>query len=490
MSSLNRRDFIKGLSMSAAAAVAAPMTVPGTALGLDGGVSANERVAMGVVGCGSHSRSWNCPLMLQNKEQQIVAICDPDENHLNNVKNYVNGEYTKQTGTSYNVAAFKDFRDVVNRKDVDAIDVITPDHWHVLMSVFAMKAGKHVITEKPVLTIRQGQKLVQTQKETGKILHVASEFRTFDVCQKVVNLCRNKIIGELKNIKVLLPYGNRKRNNMDFNVRPIPPTLDYDLWSGPAPILPFMPGRLHINWRNHFAYAGGTLPDWGAHLTNIAYWAANSDAQPPVKFSVNTDNPKTRYTIPGKTANINDFPPADVCWTTAPQWDINALFANGIKMRIWSDTTIGIKVEGTNGWYLAKWPFDKPEASSPEILNWEPGPNDIDVGRDLQYCMVSRVKGKGLPFAEKGGEHVHFSHCVKTGNVNTYYPAWLGFNTDVTGLTGNIMMVHDLPSLEWDAKAQKYVGENADVANSSFLFDRPQRDPYTFDNIDSWINVG
>ena len=86
MSSLTRRDFIKGLT---AAAVAAPIVAPASALGLDGAVSANERVAMGVVGCGSHSRYWNCPLMLQNKEQQIVAICDPDENHLNDVKNLV-----------------------------------------------------------------------------------------------------------------------------------------------------------------------------------------------------------------------------------------------------------------------------------------------------------------------------------------------------------------------------------------------------------------
>ena len=106
MARINRREFMKGLSLTAAAVV--PMAVPGSALGFDGGVSANERVAMGVVGCGSHSRTWNCPLMLQNPEQQIVAICDPDENNLNAVRDYVNGEYAKQTGKPYSVAAFRD----------------------------------------------------------------------------------------------------------------------------------------------------------------------------------------------------------------------------------------------------------------------------------------------------------------------------------------------------------------------------------------------
>ena len=487
MPHLTRRQFLK----LSAASLSVPALIRSSALGLDGSVPANERVTMGVLGCGLHSTNWNIPLMLANREQQIVAVCDPDAEHLAKAENQVNDFYSKLTGQEYKVAACRDFRDVVNRKDVDAVDVITPDHWHVLMSVFAMKAGKHVIAEKPVLTLREGQRLMQVQKETGRVFLTASQIRTVDTNQQLVNICRNKIIGNLKNIKVLLPFGNRKRASQDFEVRPIPETLDYELWTGPAPLLPYIPARLHVSWRNHFAYSGGTLPDWAAHYVNWAYWANDSDRTPPVRLTAITENPQTRYEFPGRERGLENFPPADVPWTTTAGYDFLAEFRNGVTMHVWSDNP-GIKFEGDEGWVLAKGPspYDSTlTASSESILSWTPGPNDLDVGRGLEYCMVSRKPGKGLQ-GVKGGEHVHFSHCVKTGQTETYYPAWLGFNTDVTALAANIMMLNDFPSIEWDAENQKFTGENAEIANQSFLVDRPQREPWTFENVDSWINVG
>lgn len=436
---------------------------------------------MGVIGCGSHSCYWNVPLMLANRSQQIVGICDPDRLHLEMVQKRVDEFYSQQTGRDYHVATYRDFRDLVNRRDVDAVDVITPDHWHVLMSVFAMKAGKHVISEKPTLTIREAQRLVEVQKATGKVFLTASQNRTVDTNQQLANLCLNRVIGNLKRIKVLMPFGNRKRGSLDFSVQPIPETLDYELWSGPAPLLPFIPARLHLNWRNHFAYSGGTLPDWAAHYVNLAYWANGSDATTPIRFTPNRENPKTRYA----------FPPGDAPWTTTAAYDFNAEFANGVTMRVWSENP-GIKFEGDEGWVLAKGRslYDSELTASREsILKWVPGPNDLDVGRGLEYCMVSRTPGKGLQGVQ-GGEHVHFSHCVRTGQTETYYPAPLAYRTDVTSLAANLMMLNDLPSLEWDPTAEKFVGGNAETANQSFLFDRPQREPWTFEKVDSWINVG
>lgn len=476
-----RRQFLRQLSAGAALSVSIPALVSGPALGLDGNVPANSRITMGVIGCGSHSRTWNVPLMLANREQQIIALCDPDSQHLEAVRNQVDSAYAKQTGKESRTATYRDFRDLVNRKDIDAVDIITPDHWHVTLAVFAMKAGKHVICEKPVLTIKEGLRLVQTQKETGRIFHTASETRTIDTSQQIVNIVRNQIIGELKNIKVLIPFGNRKRGNMDFRVQPVPEHLDYELWTGPAPLLPYMPGRNHINWRNHLAYSGGTYPDWSAHYVNLAYWGNGSDETSPIRFTPNRKDPKTSW----------EFPKEDAPWTTTAGFDVTAEFANGVTMNVWSDNP-AVKFEGTEGWVMVKGPGPYANvltASSESIAKWTPGPNDIDVGRGMEHCTVSHTPGKGVQGIQ-GGEHVHFTHCIKAGTTETYYPARHAFNTDITGLAGNIAMYHGGLTLQWDPEAKKFVGENAEIANSSIFFDRPQRDPWTFEKIDSWINVG
>ncbi len=477
-----RRQFFTDAALISSAALVLPDLIPSSALGKDGNIAPSERIRMGVIGCGIHS-GWNINLMLHNKEQQIIALCDPDQEHVTKQKKLVDQFYSKKSGRPYQADAYKDFRDLVNRKDIDAVDIITQDHWHVLMAVFAMKAGKHVICEKPTLTIEEGQILTKIQNETGAVYLTASQNRTVDTNQFIANVVRNGLIGKLKNIKIPLPYrGDRRKNEKrSFEIQPVPSTLDYDLWTGPAPLLPYIPARLHNTWRYNTAYSGGVLPDWGAHYINLALWALDCDCEPAVDYYGNGNDPKTRWHYPDK----NDP------WNFSGSFDYTAVFKNGVSMRVWSDNP-GIKFEGDKGWILAKGPslYDsKLTASDEKILTWRPGPNDLDLGKDLRHCMVSRTDKNGLSDV-KGGEHVHFTHCIKTGQT-PYYTAEMGACNDIISLSGLISMMDlDGARIHWDHDKKMFTGENAETANKSIIFSRPQRAPWTFENVDSWINVG
>ncbi|MDD3587908.1 MAG: Gfo/Idh/MocA family oxidoreductase [Thermoguttaceae bacterium] len=481
----NRREFLKTGSLLGTSALLGlgtclPELIPGTALGRDGKPAPSQRITMGVIGCGSHA-GWNINLMLRNKEQQIIALCDVDQEHLARKKSMVDQYYGKENGREYSVDTIHDFRELLRQKDIDAVDIVTQDQWHVLMAVTAMKAGKDVICEKPTLTIEQGQILVETQKKTGRVFLTASQNRTVDTNQFLINVVRNGLIGKLKHVKVLLPYREKSREKRSFLPCPIPKTLDFDMWSGPSEILPYIPAISHVSWRHNLVYSGGVLPDWGAHYVNLATWAIDSDTTPALRYwgSPTSPSPFMRWHYPG----------ADEPWNTTNGFDYNAEFANGVTVRIFSDKTPGIKFEGEDGWILAKGPSlyqSVLTASDPKILTWRPGPKDIDVGRELRHCMVSRTNPDGLPGVQ-GGEHVHFTHCIKTGQ-KPYYTAEMGACTDIIAHAGQIsMMEFDGGLVEWDHNKRCFIGENAQKANASIFMRRQQRQPWTFEQVDSWL---
>lgn len=467
MNHLSRRHFLK---TAAFGALAAPSIIPGAALGLDGAVAASERITMGLIGCGSHGAGWNLDLMFRNPAQQVIAVCDIDRNYLKNAENRVNGHYSQKLGEAYTgCTPYTDFRDLVNRADIDAVDIVTPDHWHTLLAVFAMKAGKDVICEKPTLTVREGRLLVETQKATGRVFQTASENRSVPCYQQMVNLARHGHLGEIRRIKVLLPPGNtmaRDPNKADADTanspQEVPAHIDYEMWTGPAPMKPYIPARHHYNWRWDFDYSGGVITDWGSHMTNLAQWVNDTDDTGPV--SVRTIE--------------SEIPPRASVWNTAVNFSLAYEFANGVKMDVWTEVP-GIKVEGTKGWLLSRGWRSPLKASDDKLLEITFS-DDENFGRS--ECTADKVDGMG-------GEHLDFTNCVKSRRL-CYYTAESGHRTHTIAHLGNISMLLGGAALTWNPETEIFEGERADEANAHFCFDRPQRDPWTFEAVDSWINVG
>lgn len=456
---ISRRGFLtRGVATAAAAAVG-PTIVSATALGRDkDGVPASERITIGLIGCGGHGVEWNLVQLFRHRDAQVVALCDVDRARLEAAKAKVDKHYSEVLGGSYSgCAIYSDFRELIRRKDIDAINNCTPDHWHVIPSIMAARSGKDVISEKPQsLTVAEGRALCDAVGKTRRIFQTASENRSIDSYIRMCELVRAGRIGRVRHIDVTLPGGNEGRGD-NFNKRdvcPVPDGFDYDTWLGQAPKAPYCPARCHGSFRWIRDYSGGRLTDWGAHMIDLAQWGNNTEATGPVE-------------VEGK----GEFPPPGELFNTATAFDLTYRYESGVTLRVRSDEP-GIRFEGTDGWIgFHKWRGPL-EASKKSIL-------DDDVKPSESLYRPSEIIPREEVF--KGGEHRNFLDCVRSRKP-CYAPAETGHRTITIAHIGNIAMLLGR-KLRWDPKAERFVNDSAADA----MLSREQREPWTLANIDRWL---
>lgn len=459
---LSRRGFLAG---GVAAGLAFPAIVPATALGRGRLTAPSERIRVGLIGCGNHGVYWNLKQIFDCPDVQVVAVCDVDRNHLAEGQKAVDTHYREVLGRDAPpCATHGDFRELVRRKDLDAVANCTPDHWHVIPSILAVKCGKDVICEKPLtLTIDEGKALVKAVREHKRVFQTASENRSIDVYLRLAELVRGGAIGAVRHIEVGIPTGNNEMRlgpqyKETFQLQaeqPVPPELDYEMWQGQAPALPYIPARVHGAFRWNLAYSGGVLTDWGAHMIDLAQWGHGTDRSGPVE-------------VEGK----GDFPPRDAVFNTAATCRVMYRYADGVTMTV-ATTGPRIRFEGADGWIESVGWRGALKASDPEILTREIDPAQAKVYRP----------GTVIPAAEgsKGGEHRNFYDCVKSRG-ETYAPAEVGHRTISVAHIGNIAMLLGR-KLRWDPAVEDFVGDS----EASARLGREQREPWSIANIDSWI---
>lgn len=437
------------------AASAAPTFVRPSALGFAGTAAPSNRIRMGLIGCGIHGAGWNLDQMFANPHQQVVAVCDVDKRHAAHAESRVNQHYSQALDSDYRCRVYHDFRKLITQAPIDAVCIATPDHWHVIPAVMALRSGKHVICEKPLsLTVAEGRILADEAKQSGLVFQTASENRSIDSHIRIVELVRGGYIGELRHIKVLLEKGNAGRGNDDFRIQEPPAHLDYPMWQGQAPLAPYCSARVHNTYRWNLAYSGGRLTDWGAHLIDLAQWAAGMQETGPVEV-----------------AGAGKFPPRESVWNTAEEFDLHYHYPNGVTMHVWSDVP-ALKFEGTEGWVMFRGWRAPLRASNPSILGVE-----IPPDRQLYRPRVVVARQDEL----HGGEHLNFTDAIRLGTP-TYAPAEVGHRTATIAHLGNIAMQVG-GSLRWDPATERF--EDNEPANK--MLSRPQRAPWRIGNIDSWI---
>jgi predicted dehydrogenase len=483
MKNISRRTVLKSVA-AGAGALAVPHLVAAAALGLDKAVAPSNRIRYGYVGCGNHGAGWNFDQVFRYSDAQIVAVCDVDQEHLNAARSKVDAHYSGQLGKDYKgCAAYGDFRQLINRADIDVVGIATPDHWHVIPAIMAAKAGKDVICEKPLsLTVAEGRVLSDVMKQTGRIFQTASENRSIDAYIRLIELVRSGILGKLKHIEVRLPEGN---NNMrvggdakqlfDSNKPEDPPkSLNYEMWLGQAPVMPYIPGRVHGNFRWNLAFSGGVICDWGAHLVDLAQWGHDSEHTGPVS-------------VEGK----GDFPPREAVHNTAATFVVRYQYDDGVTLTLsagqgdldpntrHSEPVVGrtpwpgIRFEGADGWIESHGWRGSLRASRRDWLDTVIDPEKVKLYRPSE--VVARKDG------DKGGEHRNFLDCVKSRQP-CYAPAETGHRTISIPHIGNIAMQLGR-KLRWNPAAERFV----DDAEADALLSRKQREPWTIANIDSWI---
>ncbi len=266
MSHTTRRQFLSQTAAGVTSAFAAPWIIPSSAFG------ANERIVTGHIGVGGQGGS-NLGAFL--KLASPAAVCDVDKKRLAGAVDRVSKE-TKKT-----CEGFGDYRKLLDRKDIDAVVVSTPDHWHALATIHACQAGKDVYCEKPLtLTIAEGRKMVEAARSNNRIVQTGSQQRSDGKFRLACELVRNGRIGKLERVMVGLPGSN-------FSGPPVadsnpPEELDYDMWLGPAPLRPYNVKRVHYNFRFFWDYSGGQMTNFGAHHLDIAQWGSGMDDSGPV----------------------------------------------------------------------------------------------------------------------------------------------------------------------------------------------------------------
>ncbi len=276
---MKRREFLKNIT-AAGAVIGFPTLIPASALGKDGNVAPSNRVNMGFIGVGGMGMS-NLKNFGGDKRVQVVALCDV---------NYSDVEmYTYSHNTLYGMKAakerfpdaadYRDYKELLARKDIDAVCSSTPDHWHALVGVDAVNAGKDVYGEKPLTrTIEEGKFLRDAVNASGRIWQTGSWQRSLKNFLHAAEIVRNGHLGDVKFIKIGLPPNERISPQ---SPQQIPNGFDWDKWQGPAPETYYHPYKAFTTWRFISDYSCGKIGDWGAHHLDIAHWAMGLDNTGP-----------------------------------------------------------------------------------------------------------------------------------------------------------------------------------------------------------------
>ena len=314
---LDRRSFLK-----AAAAASAPFILPSSVW--SAATKPNARITLGFIGVGIQARGLMGGF-LGKSETQVVAVCDVDSTRRDDAKKRVDDFYAKKNDASFKGCdAYNDFRELLARKDIDAVVIATPDHWHAYIAIAAAKAGKDIYCEKPlcqsIVEAREMVKAVRSNKrvfQTGSMQRSSKEFRV--ACE----LVRNGVIGKIERVDVGVGGPGKP---CDLPEEAAEPGLDWDMWLGPAAVRPYnsilSPRGIHKHfpmWRAYREFGGGMVTDWGAHHFDIAQWGLGMDDSGPTEiFPTNKPDAQSgvrlRYANGVEVTHQSDQQPGNGIW--------------------------------------------------------------------------------------------------------------------------------------------------------------------------------
>ncbi len=285
-----RRSFLQRSAL-AGAALAAPSFVPGHVLGGDGGASPGETIVLGVIGIGPRC-TYDLKAMLGLDDVRCVAIADVQASRRDAGKRLVDEHYGNRDCTLY-----RDFRELLDRNDVDAVLVATGDRWHAPASMMAAEAGKDVYSEKPCgLTIDLCQRLDETMKRTGRVFQAGTQRRSVPNFQQAVDLAQSGKLGRLHTLYASIYTPSILTEWLPGQPTPDPEVCDWNLWLGPAPWRPYNARYVRGGWRGYWDFdSGARLLDWGAHTLDLCQWANRADDTMPVEYEPMEDKIVCRY---------------------------------------------------------------------------------------------------------------------------------------------------------------------------------------------------
>jgi predicted dehydrogenase len=400
-------------------------------------VSPNDRVRIGLIGCGGIS-AGDTSAFLTHAESEVAVICDIDDARIAKTLKRLEQLDRKKPDV------VKDYRRVVERKDVDACLVCTPDHWHALPTVAAFQNGKDVYVEKPLaVTIEESRTVRDAARRYNRIAQMGTQWRSGEHFAEAVELVRSGKLGKVRQVRCFayLDWITDCGNPPDA---PAPEGVDYEMWLGPAPARPFNKNRFHFNFRWFWDYAGGLMTDWGVHLINVALWAMGPEWPRAVVASggkyVLQDNTET----PDTQVAVYDFPTYTLIWEHQVQCGLGPDRREHAMVFTGTDATL---ILDTVGWELIAEP--KKRTTVVEMRRRAPLNDQMrarHAGNFLESCRTRKPPVENLE---------------------------VGHHVSAVAMLGNIAL-RSRSRIEWDAETSRVVNNPA----ASALLDRPYRAPW------------
>ena len=389
---INRRQFLKQ-SAAFAGVLGFPVIVPSSVLGQAGTPAPSNRVVLGCIGLGIQG-TGNMRTFRGNPEVQVAAVCDVHETQRRRAKQAVDEAYGNQ-----DCAAYRDFRELIARKDIDAVQITTPDHWHPLVALEATRQRKHMYCEKPIgWSFRAAQAVRKAVQESGVVFQFGTQQRSGGKFRLACELVRNGKIGQLKTILVGVP-GSWTCPSQP--TEPVPKELDYELWLGPAPLAPYCYQRCRPytekeGWSIWYCisdYCMGMIGNWGVHHLDIAQWGNGTELSGPTEVEGTGVFPQGLLT------------------DGAVSWQVENRYANGVTLVHMDDGTApkhplqvgghghGVLFLGTEGWVHVD--REKLDASPKSLLKATIGPNEVHLFKSDNHHanFIDAVKGRTKPAA-------------------------------------------------------------------------------------------
>ena len=460
----SRRRFVANAGKGIVAASVAggfPSIVPASVLGT---AAPSNRINVGAIGVGRISRGHDMPGIWKHEGARIVAVCDLDRKRIDEAKVLVNGYYGKQTGKPYDgTMGYGDYREMLANKDIDAVVISTPDHWHALIAVHAVEAQKDVYLQKPAsLTINEGRLLSNAVHRSGRIFQIGSQQRSWPQGQfrRAAELVRNGRVGELKTVEIGLPGDP---SGPEEPAMPVPPNLNYDAWLGSTPVVPYTENRVHPQngygrpgWLRCEQFGAGMITGWGAHHIDSAHWGMDAE-----------------YTGPIEVWGTAEFP-AKGLWDVHGPFKTEAIYANGVRMIISGDFPNGIKFIGTDGWVFVSRGNETVTSSDPAAKQFTQA-----LAASDPKILSSVISADGVRLPESTDHHGNWLASIRS-RQQPIAPVEVGHRACSACLLHHIAM-KTKRKLSWDPVRERF--RNDDDANA--LLSRPQRFPYVMAELGS-----
>lgn len=343
----------------------------------EGQVAPSDKVRIahiGLNGMGNNHLNWFAEI----PEVDIVALCDVDQLHLNDTLNSL-----QKLRPGSKAQGYADFRHILDRKDIDAITVATPDHWHAQIATLAFKAGKDVYGEKPLsYDIKEGQQMLKNLKRHDRIFQLGTQIHAGDNYHRVVEIIRSGAIGNVHTVR-LWKTGAPPVFEV-AKVQPPPATLDWDMWLGPAPYVDYDPQRCHINFRYFLDYSGGIFQDFWCHIADVVFWAV--EPKDLKTISARGKQPDGIGDAPEWIDADFEFEGLNLHWTHVPP-DVPGA----------ANRSIGAYFEGDKGTLLCDYQTREITINGQTVNDLEEIPKTIIRSPGHQHNFVDSIKSRNQP---------------------------------------------------------------------------------------------